>query len=347
MPEPLGIRQPAGTLERLRRRVNPSLAVRILLTDGGDSRVRRAARALLELGFKVHLVGRPEAGDPDPDLALCWLDPEADPEPRLRQAQWAERLDAVARAQGRNGMRSGMPPDGWRDPITYGALRLALGEEDAMLGGSTRPTAEILRAALRVVGLRATGGLLSASCLMVLPDGREYLFADVSVTPDPDADRLVGIAADTAATWQVLTGQAPRVAFLSFSTHGSAAHERVDRVRLAAGRFREWCPDILSDGELQLDAAIVPEIAARKAPGSPLAGRANVLIFPSLESGNLTYKAVERMAGARAVGMILQGAAKPIHDLSRGASPEDIVAMALVAAAQARALGNVREGEAR
>lgn len=337
----------SGVLDHLRERVLKGPSVRVLLLDGEDARVRVAARRLLDfdLGIEVRLLGSSEGAEPE--LRACFVSPDGDPDPAGRAVRWAERLRVVATQAGR--ALPDVDPDrfAWRDPVTYGALRLALGEEDAVVGGSTRPTADILRAALRIVGLRSPTGRLSASCLLILPDDRAYLFADVSVSPEPDSDALAEIADESARTWQSLTGERARVAFLSFSTHGSAHHPRAERVQAAAARFHERVPAVVSDGELQFDAATVPDVARRKAPESPLQGRANVLVFPDLDSANIAYKAVERLAGARAIGMILQGPAKPIHDLSRGASPGDIAAMALVAAAQAQAQagGDAREGE--
>lgn len=347
MPERSGAASAGHTLyrmlDRLEGRMREVARVRVLLMDGHDPRVRTAARDLLSWGFDVHLLGRPEGADAD--LAPLYINPDADPHPDRRQKELRDRLGAVARKAAREGPVPEPAPDAWRDPVTYGALLLALGEVDAAVGGSTRPTADVLRAALRIVGLRRGSGRLSAACFTSLPDGREYLLADVSVNPDPAPEVLVEIAADSAHTWQALTREAARVAFLSFSTHGSAEHERATRVRDAAKGFQARFPDVVSDGELQLDAAVAPDVARLKAPGSPLAGEANVLIFPSLESANITYKAIERFTGARAVGMILQGPSKPIHDLSRGASAEDIAAMALVAGCEVLADRRSGEGE--
>ncbi|MCB1037604.1 MAG: phosphate acetyltransferase, partial [Acidobacteria bacterium] len=175
------------------------------------------------------------------------------------------------------------------------------------------------------------------SCfLMVLPDGSGLIYTDCGVVPHPSPEQLADIAEAGAESCRQLLGEEPRVAFLSFSTLGSARHPRVTRVRQGLEILRSRAIDFEVDGELQADAALIPEVAARKAPASPVAGRANVLVFPDLDSGNIAYKLTERLAGARAVGPLIQGLAKPIHDLSRGCSTEDILDTMAVAALQGR-----------
>ncbi len=217
-------------------------------------------------------------------------------------------------------------------PVMFGAGLLALGHADAGVTGAAHATADVIRAGLFCLGTAPAIPLVSSMFLMVR--GPEVLsFADCGVVPDPDPDQLVHIAAATAANHRRFTGEAPRVAFLSFSTRGSAAHAKVDKMRTATERFRAAHPTIACDGELQFDAAYVPAVAARKCADSPLQGRANVFVFPDLDAGNIAYKLTERLGGFAAYGPLLQGLQKPWLDLSRGCKAEDIAGVAVLASA--------------
>lgn len=227
------------------------------------------------------------------------------------------------------------------NPLYLGCLMIKAGHADCMVAGALAPTSHVLRAAFQVLKTKPGISVVSGAFIMLLPEHLHYgtdhmlIFADCAVVPDPTAAELAQIAISTAATARNIAGFEPRVAMLSFSTKGSASHERIDKVIEAVKMVHEIDPSLPCDGELQSDAAIVPEIGAKKAPGSEIAGHANTLIFPSLEVGNIAYKLVQRLAGAGAVGPILQGLAAPVNDLSRGATVEDIQNTIIVTCNQA------------
>lgn len=217
-----------------------------------------------------------------------------------------------------------------KDPLYTAGWLLEMEKADTVVAGSVASTPDVIRAALRTVGISDDSSIVSSTFLMDMPDGRVFTYADCGVVPYPDSSQLASIALDSGRTHKRLTGEEPRIAFLSYSTKGSAAHERIEIVqgafRIASAINKDW----KMDGELQFDAAFVPEIAKRKAPGSPIDGNANVFIFPNLDAGNIAYKMTERLAGAVATGPILQGLNKPYLDLSRGCSVDDIVNAACV-----------------
>jgi len=288
----------------------------VVFPEGGDPRVREAAGRLRAEGICTPLL-----------LGPGGVDPAADPRLQAVAALLRRRRpDAVNDAVHALDLAA--------DPIRFAAGLVALGEAQACVAGAEHPTAEVIRAALWAIGTDRAAGLLSSAFYMVLPDDRVLTFTDCAVVAAPDAAALAGIALAAARDRARLVGDEPRVAFLSYSTRGSAAGPTVALVAEAVQRFRELAPAIAADGELQGDAALVPEVAERKAPGSPLAGRANVLVFPTLDAGNIAYKLVQRLAGAVAIGPVFQGLARPMSDLSRGASVDDIVEVTAMAVLQ-------------
>lgn len=315
---------------------------RIVLPEGTEERTLKAANQILTDGVaELILLGNPEE---IMELAATWglgnisLATIIDPANHPKQEAYAQLLYQLRQAKG-------MTIEEARklvlDPLYLGCLIIKSGDADGQLAGARNTTGDVLRPALQII--KTTPGITCVSgAMLLLTHAPEYgengilVMGDVAVTPVPDASQLAQIAVCTAQTAKAVAGiEEPKVALLSFSTKGSAKHEVVDKVVEAVRLAKEMAPDLLIDGELQADAALVPAVSASKAPGSPIGGKANVLIVPSLEVGNISYKLVQRLGHADAVGPILQGIASPVNDLSRGCSIEDIYRMIAITANQA------------
>lgn len=314
---------------------------RIVLPEGTEERTLKAADQLIADGVaNIILIGNPDevhqlaTGFGLKNIAKATI---LDPKSHEKKQAYAELLFQLRQSKGMTPEKAALLVE---DPLYLACLMIKADDADGEIAGAQNLTGDVLRPALQIIKTRPGISCVSGAFLMFLKDSTYgdngiLLFADCAVLPNPTATELAQIAVSTAHTARVLAGIEPRVAMLSFSTKGSAKHEMVDKVVAATQIVKEMNPDFAIDGELQADAALVESVARKKAPGSTVAGKANVLVFPTLEVGNIGYKLVQRLGGIEAVGPILQGMAAPVNDLSRGCSIDDIYKMVAIACIQA------------
>ena len=314
---------------------------RIVLPEGDEERTLKAADRLLEDKVAtIILIGNPSGIKKLANqYRLSHIDEATiiDPLNHPKKAAYANLLFELRKEKGVTPEQAGLLVE---NPLYLGCLMIKSGDADGEIAGARNTTGDVLRPAFQIIKTLPGTSVVSGAFLMFVQDhsyGSDgiLVFADCAVLPNPTAKELAEIAVTTAHTTRALIGVEPRVSMLSFSTKGSAQHELVSKVIEATRIAKEMAPDLLIDGELQADAALVPSVGQSKAPGSPVAGKANVLVFPNLESGNIAYKLVQRLGNAEAIGPVLQGMAAPVNDLSRGCSVDDIYKMVAICANQA------------
>lgn len=314
---------------------------KIVLPESTEERTLKAANELIQEGIaQIILTGNPEEiKNKAKELNLDHIDKAIIVDPKNHEKR-EEYIDLLVELRKKKGLTREDAAKLVEDPLYLATLMIKNGDADGEVAGAENATGDVLRPAFQIVKTKPGISVVSGAFLMILKDknfGEDGLlvFADCAVHPNPSDRELAEIAVATGETTRAIAGFEPRIAMLSFSTKGSAKHEMVDKVVNATKMAKEMDPSLKIDGELQADAAIVEAIGQKKAPDSEIAGKANVLVFPTLETGNITYKLVQRLAGAEAVGPVLQGMAAPINDLSRGCSVSDIVNLVAITANQA------------
>lgn len=329
-----------GFIDVIKERAKQNIKT-IVLPETDDRRTLEAASRILAEGVsKIVLVGNKEAIDKvgeGLDLSKATI---IDPNNTDKLQSYVDLLVEIRKSKG-------MTPEQAKDLLTkdylyFGVTMVKAGDADGMVSGAVHSTADTLRPSLQILKTAPNTKLVSAFFVMVVPnceygEGGTFIYSDAGLVQNPNAEELAAIAGSSAKSFEILVGKEPIVAMLSHSTKGSAAHPDVDKVVEATRIAKELYPNVKIDGEFQLDAAIVPSVGASKAPGNDIAGKANVLIFPDLDAGNIGYKLTQRLAKAEAYGPITQGIAKPVNDLSRGCSADDIVGVIAITAVQAAA----------
>lgn len=329
-----------GLMEKIRSKAKSDTKI-IALPEGSEPRTVRAAEIIMKEGLaEVVLIGNKDAinktaAEEGVNLERIRI---IDPKTSDKLDYYAEKFYDLRKSKG---VTPEQAKQIVQDEIYYGTMMVKLKDADGMVSGAIHSTGDLLRPGMQVIKTAPGVSIVSSIFVMETPnpeygDNGVFIFGDCAVNPNPNAKELASIAVASANTGKILCGIEPKVALLSFSTKGSAKNELVDKVVEATKLAKEMAPDIMIDGELQLDAAIVPKVAALKAKGSDVAGHANVLIFPDLQAGNIGYKLVQRLANAEAIGPICQGFAAPINDLSRGCSVDDIVNVVAITAVQAQ-----------
>jgi len=312
----------------------------IVLPESLDERIQKASSMVFENGLvnRIFLIGDPDkivAVSKDEGIDIS----KAEIINHIKEKNFDDFAKTYFELRKHKGITYEDAVEKMKDPINYGAMMVKKGQAGGMVAGADHSTGDIIRAAITIVGLKEGVKTASSSFVMILPDKSfgfdgQMIFADCATVPSPDADQLAEIAITSAETGKMFIGFEPIIAMLSFSTKGSAKHESVDKVIEAVRIVKERRPDLIIDGELQLDAAVVENVAKKKCPDSQVRGKANVLIFPDLNTGNISYKLVQRFAKAEAYGPILQGFLKPVNDLSRGCFAHDIVNVIAITAVQ-------------
>jgi len=325
---------------KAKAKANPK---RIVLPEGEEPRTIKAAVQIMQEQLaqvvlignqeKIRAIGKEQGVDVS---AVLSIDPITSP----KFAEYAQEYYEIRKSKG---ITIEQAQKLMTDTVFYGTMMVHKGEMDGLVSGALHTTGDTIRPALQIIKTKPMINIVSSSFVMIVPDceyGDQgmFIFSDCAVMPNPTDNELAQIAIASAETAKVLCGMEPRVAMLSFSTYGSAQHELVDKVKRATALAKQMAPGLKIDGEMQADAAIIPRVGKSKAPNSPIAGQANVLIFPDLQSANIAYKLVERLAKAQAVGPVLQGIAKPINDLSRGCSVDDIVHLVAITSLQCAGL---------